>query len=280
MRYKIVHETEYQFTSEVFLEPHYLRLRPKATPNQKLDSFDLKISPEPRGIREHTDAENNIVHLCWFEGMTSRLIVLSESIVTIADHNPLQFIIHPIEYSSVPFVYSNPLKDTLSEALKFRELSFALIEYGERIKNESKNSTVQFLINLTTQIHKDFTVESRIEGLPFEADLTFRLKKASCRDLSWMQIQILRHLGIASRFVSGYFYIGLEKPVYELHAWVEVFLPGAGWIGFDPSNGIVCGNKHIPIASSSIAENTLPVAGNFRGSAASVLTTNLMIEEI
>ena len=123
-------------------------------------------------------------------------------------------------------------------------------------------------------------MEERSTGQPHEPVTTFNLKKGSCRDLAWFEIQLLRHVGIASRFVSGYYYIPMEKPKFELHAWLEVYIPGAGWIGFDPSHGIVTGNNHIPIASSSDFENTMPVTGSIRGDAGSELKTHIDIQII
>jgi transglutaminase-like putative cysteine protease len=95
-----------------------------------------------------------------------------------------------------------------------------------------------------------------------------------------MQIQLLRHLGIAARFVSGYYFIGSENPSHDLHAWVEVYLPGAGWIGFDPSHGSAAGANHIPICSSAYFQNTMPVIGSFRGGASSKMEVLVSIEKI
>jgi transglutaminase-like putative cysteine protease len=95
-----------------------------------------------------------------------------------------------------------------------------------------------------------------------------------------MQINLLRQQGIAAQFVSGYYYFEMEEPSYELHAWVEVFIPGIGWLGLDPSHGILTGNTHFPIVSSAHSENTMPVSGGIRGSATSTLVTELSIEKI
>jgi transglutaminase-like putative cysteine protease len=95
-----------------------------------------------------------------------------------------------------------------------------------------------------------------------------------------MQINLVRQLGIAARFVSGYYYFDMDTPNYELHAWIEVFLPGIGWLGLDPSHGIFTGNTHFPLASSAHYENTMPVSGGIRGSASSKLITQLAIEKL
>ena len=98
--------------------------------------------------------------------------------------------------------------------------------------------------------------------------------------MAWFQIQLLREFGIAARFVSGYYYIPMDKMEFELHAWLEVYLPGAGWIGFDPSHGAATGNDHIPVASSSDFNHTMPVTGSIRGDAVAELRTELTIERV
>ncbi len=279
MKYKIIHETLYSFSSEVFLEPHYLRFKPKITPHSRLISYKLDLSPQPTGISEHTDPENNIINLCWFDGTTRTLAIRSEALVQNEVYNPLNFILYPSRYFDLPFSYPEELNSMLRSSLLHEKPSGKLIEYGENIRKTAGLNTLNFLTTLTRQINSDFRLIYRHEGTPYNPAKTFDLKKGSCRDLAWMQIQLLRYFGIASRFVSGYYYIPLEKPDYELHGWVEVFLPGAGWIGFDPSNGIMVGSTHIPIATSSDFENTMPVTGNIRGSASSELSTKLFIEE-
>ena len=172
-----------------------------------------------------------------------------------------------IRISGTRFSISASMDSQSSNAAKFLKPSVPLIM-----------AAIPFLTNLTTKIHDDFILESRQEGIPFAPDKTFEIKNGSCRDLVWMQIQLLRHMGIAAKFVSGYFYLPLENSEFELHAWLEVFLPGAGWIGFDPSHGILAGNSHIPIASSTHFENTMTVTGTIRGEATSDLISKVMIE--
>ncbi len=274
-RLKIVHETEYRFTNEVFIEPHYLRFRPRTTPYNKLESIHLNIWPAPMGLTEQRDAENNLVHFCWFDGMHEKLSIHSESVVILSENNPFNFIVFPNSYFDLPFHYSDRLKDMLFADLFSERIDLPLIEFGNHILEKSTYKTLNFITNLTQQIHSDFKLESRPDGEPFKADKTFKLKAGSCRDLSWMQIQLLRHLGIAARFVSGYYFIESEDSGHELHGWVEVYLPGAGWVGFDPSHGIIAGSSHIPICSSAYSQNTLPVIGTFRGGAESTMEVSL-----
>lgn len=278
MRFKIIHETEYKFSNSIFLEPHYLMFKPKNVPHLELESHSIKLSITPAGISEQLDAEENFVHFCWFDGMHEKINITSEAIVNSREYNPFHFLIYPLYFNTVPFSYSDASEELLQRYLNTEPLGQDLAQYGNSILTSKKNDTLSFLTNLTSTIHADFVVESREEGIPFEPDKTFQLKKGSCRDLVWMQIHVLRNLGIASRFVSGYYYVDVEDPQYELHAWTEVFLPGAGWIGFDPSNGITTSHTHIAVATSSHYENTMPVSGTLRGNATSELRTNLVIE--
>lgn len=280
MKFKIVHETTYTFTSEIFLEPHYFRFKPKTTPHIKLKAFSLNIMPQPAGLSHQYDAEDNHVHFGWFNGLHSKLEVHAESVVEVEHYNPFNFLIHPSSFNTLPIEYPKTLKQVLLAALAHGKLSKELVAYGDYILKSSNNNTLKFITDLTIQIHNDFVLEYRHFGSPLEPDMTFKTKRGSCRDFTWMQIQLLRHLGIAARFVSGYYYIEIEEPNYELHAWLEVFIPGAGWLGFDPSNGIMVEQNHIPVASSVNFMNTMPVTGTIRGNATSELATNLLIEVI
>jgi transglutaminase-like putative cysteine protease len=276
MRFKIIHETIYEFNKPVFFEPHYFRFKPKEVPNIAIESFFLNISPNPSGISEQLDAENNTLHFCWFEGLHKSFKIHSETILNSADYNPFNILIYPMEFNTLPFSYSELDAELLHASLNGTTIGPELAAFIRNIL-ASKNNTLSFLTELNTCIHNDFIVESREEGVPMVPDKTFRIKKGSCRDLAWMMIQMLRTLGIATKFVSGYYYVDIENPQFELHAWVEVYLPGAGWIGFDPSNGVVASHAHIAVATSSHYQNTMPVSGTIRGDASSELKTNLSI---
>ena len=276
----ITHETNYEFDAPVFIDPHYLRLRPRETPFNTLESFNLVISPEPVRVDQQYDAENNLVHFGWFERTYKSLNIRAESEVTLVKKNPFNFILFPDGCSDIPFYYSLHLQSLLRASLSGDKIGDSLIAYGRSILAGASCQTLNFITTLTRKIHTDFSRESRLEGDAFGADTTFKLRKGSCRDLSWMQIQLLRHMGIAARFVSGYYYLELEDSLPELHGWLEVYLPGAGWIGFDPSYGIIAGSCHIPICASSHYSNTMPVTGSFRGDASSTLASKLQIRTL
>ena len=139
--------------------------------------------------------------------------------------------------------------------------------------------TVPYLLALTARLHADFAVVYRESGPPRDPGETFGLREGSCRDVAWLMIAMLRAQGVAARFVSGYLYFAMDAPAYELHAWVEAFVPGAGWWGLDPSQGMACGSGHLPLCASAHPARTLPVEGGVRGAAAGTLSTSLVIEE-
>lgn len=279
MRYRIIHDTNYTFSAPVFLEPHLLRFRPQATPFHHVEQFELTITPTPSGHRQQRDAENNLIDSCWFDGVHKVFSIRTESVVHVAEHNPFNFILYPATAMQVPFKYNYQQGLVLQPSLQGMGIGNDLRHYGQALLEQTQHNTSIFLMALTQQIQQDFTAIYREEGEPFLPDQTFAYREGSCRDLSWMMIQLLRHLGLAARFVSGYNYLVTdEEPSFELHAWVEVFLPGAGWIGYDPTHGLAVGAAHVPIAASSAYENTMPVSGNIRGDARSELVTDLQIE--
>ena len=278
MEVEIIHQTEYEYQSEIFLEPHYFRFKPRETSYAELKSFTLQVSPEATGISQQADAENNTIHFSWFEGMHTKLSIRATSRLTIKPYNPFNFLLYPASHNIIPFAYAQDLKKLLNPYLEKISIGASLKEYGDLILSNVNGNTLAFLSELTKVIHENFVLEIREIGEPYLPDETFEIKKGSCRDFAWMQIQLLRHLGIAARFASGYFYVEADNPKYELHGWTEVFLPGAGWIGYDPSNGIRTSNMYFPVSSSATYLNTMPVSGSVRGNATSILTTSLKIK--
>lgn len=280
MQIEICHTTEYMYSKAVFLEPHHLRLKPKSTANSSLSSFKLDIEPARKGFSSYNDVENNEICFCWFEGLHKQLKVNVKSLINLTEYNPFNFLIHPSEFLDVPFQYAKKDRELLQPYYQPNTLPKKMKAYLDDILSTVNYQTIDLLTALTKSIHNDYTVETREEGVPHDIAYTFEQKRGSCRDLVWMQIHLLRSLGMGTRFVSGYFYLKADKPIFELHAWLEVYIPGAGWIGFDPSHGMITGCYHIPLASSAFFENTMPVSGSIRGEAESTLKYDLHIRLI
>ena len=280
MKLNISHKTDYLYSNNVFFEPHYLRFKPKNYPYLNIDSFNVQIDPNPTGFTEQIDIENNCIQFLWFDNKHQRLSISVNISIQVSEYNSFNFLIYPSKYLKIPFNYNNTTSQLLKPALQSYLLSKSIQDFLNIIVKRSENNTMQFLTELTNQIYNDFILESREVGEPYPPDFTFKIKKGSCRDLAWMQIHLLRYMGIASRFVSGYYCLITDNSKFELHAWIETFLPGAGWIGFDPSHGIMTNCLHIPLASSVFYENTMPVTGSVRGSAKHTLENELKIRVI
>jgi transglutaminase-like putative cysteine protease len=277
MLFEITHTTHYNYMDKVFLEPHCFRFKPKVSPFIAIKDFTFKIDPQPAGLSEQIDVENNHNLFGWFDGFHDQLKINVRSIVDIQEHNPFSFLVYPPEYLNLPFEYDFYTNQLLEPALTSEDFPKTMFDYCHEILIKSNNKSIDFLVNLTQQIHNDFSLKSRKTGSPHHSEYTFGKKTGSCRDLAWMQIQMLRKTGIACRFVSGYYYLDIDNPEYELHAWVEAYLPGAGWIGLDPGHGILTGTSHIQVASSAYFKNTMPVSGTIRGNATSKMTNELNI---
>ena len=280
MLFEILHETEYSYDEEVFLEPHYLRFKPKSSAHSQIQNFEFRLGPETAGISEHLDVEENHIVFCWFEGQSKLMTISARSEIEVREYNPLNFLVNPAEYLDLPFEYNDHEKKLLQASLLTEALPSELNDFNRDLLSDANNKTVDYITGLTRQINNEFTLQSRIEGAPHQPGITFNDKAGSCRDLAWMQIHLLRNTGIAARFVSGYYYIDSENPEFELHAWTEAYIPGGGWIGLDPGHGILTSQHHFPVASSAFYERTMPVSGSFRGNAKSKLHHDLKITRI
>jgi transglutaminase-like putative cysteine protease len=155
-----------------------------------------------------------------------------------------------------------------------------LREFADRIFASTPDNPIAYLNTLTAEIHGEWSHIIREEENLWTPQATFEARKGSCRDLSWMLIHMLRMQGLAARFVSGYAFNPELDEGNELHAWVETYLPGAGWLGLDPSLGLFADQNYIPLATSSFAQRTLPVHGNYGGTAGARLRTEVNIQQL
>ncbi|GJM30468.1 MAG: transglutaminase [Cyclobacteriaceae bacterium] len=264
MDFLIEHYSSYAYSIPVYLEPHHLYFYPAARPHIKIVEFDLQISPEPQGYSARIDAENNIYHQCWFEDKIDTLTVTAISRISTKPTNPFHFIVD-----------QNPVtnqKEALNlYAVTETELSDNLKLWLGNLHSDG-NDTIDFLKNLVGEISNGWQHTIRYGDTLMEPNDCYQEKVGSCRDLSWMMMESLRHFEMPTRFVSGYCF-NPELTGHELHAWVEVWINGAGWVGVDPSAGLFVTQDYIPISASYSPSNTLPVQGTYRGDAQSKLTT-------
>lgn len=277
MKLRLDHQTVYTFSQHVFLEPHILRFKPRSDPQQELQSFELKVSPEPSGMYEFLDENDNQAAMVWFDGQHKILTLESHVEMEVIERNPFGFIIYPFENNQMPVQYIS--SNNLDNYLQKSDGQLNTDNYSKQLINLYGRNTLDFLLSVTRSVHERVEKTVRHSGPPHLPDRTLKEGKGSCRDLAVLEMEILRRAGFASRFVSGYWYHENGKN-HELHAWIEVFIPGAGWMGFDPSSGLLVSGDYIPVSSGAQPAGTLPVSGSFRGTADSVMKSSIRIEKI
>lgn len=281
-RYRILHRTYYSFSAPVRLGPHVLHLRPREDHELRIESSTLTIEP-PAALRWHRDVEDNSVAIATFETPAARLAIESDLVIQQFNEAPLDFLVDA-EAVSYPFVYSAedapvlaPYRDPAQGAGRIPLATWVetLWTPGERIQ------TYALLQRLCAGIHEQVAYQRREEsGVQDPAD-TLARRTGSCRDSAALFIEAARCLGFASRFVSGY--LQAEPSAFNYgstHAWAEVYLPGAGWKGFDPSIGAMAGSQHIAVAVARRPESVPPVAGSYLGPTGATLSVGVWVSSL
>lgn len=276
MKLRVRHELRYDYSEAVSLEPHTLYLYPKIYPHQRLINYRLEIDPLPNKLVMNVDGEDNVQQVIYINNPTQSLVVRADMEVESDLYNAYDFVLFPFETQRIPFQYSDADRKLLDPYLERSAVTTLIEQYARQIAAEAKWQTVPFLSHLCTTIRNGFVYETRDVGPATSAEVTLISRKGSCRDYAVLFIAACRSIGLAARFVSGYLY-GNPQQEHELHAWVEVYLPGAGWRGFDPTEGSVVINHHVSLASSFFHDRLAPLAGTFRGAARSTMTATVAI---
>lgn len=281
-RYKIIHRTYYNYSAIVILGTHHLLLRPRESHELRIESFSLKSTPTAK-IFWHRDVEDNSVAVATFETPTQQLLIESEVIIQHYNESPLNFIVsdyainYPFKYlANDNFILSSymvlPNEETIT---LLNNWIYNVYKYNEKIQ------TYTLLQKLTTYIFKNFTYKVREEAGVQTAKQTLSYASGSCRDFAFLFMEAVKCLGLATRFVSGYLYAPLmSHMVGSTHAWAEVYIPGGGWIGFDPTTGNIVGTDHISVAVSRLPDNVPPIAGSFVGISDSTLSVGVWVTKI
>lgn len=275
---QIVHTTHYEYECPVVLEAQYLKFKPLRRPYITPLDFELKIDPHPVKTTERLDAENNYFHQVWPTSETTQHFNI-EAVIRLETEpfNPFDFLIDPnITPSQYDFYYSEKHSDYLAPYLECEAFE-GLKDFTRQTIEDSDDKMVPFLSLLAQKVYDNWEHEKRDEEHPLDPDQCFQQKKGSCKDLAWMLMMMLRGQGIASRFVSGYSFNPELDQGHELHAWIEVLLPGAGWVGIDPSSGLLANEYYVPVATSFDPALTMPVEGTFRGSCESSFDADVKI---
>ena len=278
-RYKIVHRTYYNYSASVNLGAHNLLLRPREDHELRIESFALKCTPQA-DILWHRDVEDNSVAIANFKDPTRQLTIESEIIIKQYNESPLNFIV--ADYAlSYPFEYKPDDKFLLSPYMELPDLETRRL-LNDWIFNIYKSSeqieTYSLMQRIASHIYTSMSYTVREEPGVQSVQETLSLGSGSCRDFALFFMECVKCLGLASRFVSGYLYAPLmSNQIGSTHAWAEVFIPGGGWKGFDPTIGDIVGKDHIPIAVARLAEAVPPISGSFSGVAESTLDVGVWV---
>ncbi|WP_299875477.1 DUF2126 domain-containing protein [uncultured Cocleimonas sp.] len=267
----LTHKTSYTYDRAVNLSPHVIRLRPAPHSRTPIKSYSLRIEPEDHYINWMQDPFGNYEARLVFPNKTTKFSFEVDLVAELTVINPFDFFVE--EYAeNYPFEYKSELKNELSPYLQVSQNGEKLKEWLKDV-DTSEVRVQDFLVQLNQRLEKEIGYNIRMEPGVQTCEETLETATGSCRDSAWLLVQILRHLGLASRFVSGYLVqltsdeksldgpSGPEEDFTDLHAWCEVFIPGAGWIGLDPTSGLFASEGHIPLACTADPGSAAPVTG-------------------
>ncbi len=265
------HVTHYQYDRLVKLGPQVVRLRPAPHSRTKVLSYSQRIEPANHFINWQQDPFANYQARLVFPEPTREFKVTIDLVVEMAVYNPFDFFLEP-SAEKFPFSYAKEQTAELAPYLVTEPKTPLVTEYLKKV-NTTEQRTIDFLVGINQLVQKDVGYTIRMEPGVQTPEETLTKGTGSCRDSGWLLVQLLRHLGLAARFVSGYLIQltsdvkavdgpnGPEKDFTDLHAWCEVFLPGAGWIGLDPTSGLLAGEGHVPLACTPQPSSAAPVEG-------------------
>jgi uncharacterized protein (DUF2126 family) len=271
IRVALTHRTKYRYDRPVALMPHVIRLRPAAHCRTPILAYSLKVEPADHFLNWQQDPFGNYLARLVFHERTTELSVDVDLVVDMTVINPFDFFLEE-EAEQFPFPYGEQLAQDLRPYLEIREAGPRLLEWVAAV-DRAPRRTVTFLVELNQRLQRDIGYTIRMEPGIQSCEHTLGKAIGSCRDTGWLLVQILRHLGLAARFVSGYLVqltpdvksldgpAGPAADFTDLHAWAEVYIPGAGWVGLDPTSGLFAGEGHIPLACTPDPATAAPVTG-------------------
>jgi uncharacterized protein (DUF2126 family)/transglutaminase-like putative cysteine protease len=265
------HKTEYHFSRPVNLGAHTIRLRPAPHVRTPVHQYSLQVHPAKHFINWQQDPFGNYLARLVFPEKTNRLTVEVGLVAELVSINPFDFFLED-SAKTFPFKYKPQLKKELQPYFDVSEKSKRLTQWLRSVPRHPE-ATVDFLVAINARLQKDVSYNIRMEPGIQSCEETLKKRTGSCRDSAWLLVQIMRRLGLAARFVSGYLVqltadqksldgpSGPESDFTDLHAWAEVYVPGAGWVGLDPTSGLFAGEGHIPLACTPDPASAAPIEG-------------------
>ena len=265
------HLTRYRYDRPISMGMQTIRLRPAPHTRAHIQSYSLKISPKEHFINWQQDPFGNYLATVLFTEKVQEFSVEVDVVTEIRVFNPFDFFLENYA-KDFPFAYEPLLKEELAPYLEIKESSPALLAWLATI-DCTPVGVIDFLVKVNQQVNNALAYLVRMEPGIQTCELTLTNKSGSCRDMAWLLCQILRHLGFATRFASGYLIqlkadvkqlegpSGPEQDFTDLHAWTEVYLPGAGWVGLDPTSGLFAGEGHIPLCATPNPSSAAPISG-------------------
>ena len=274
-RIALYHRTVYRFDRDVRLGPHSIRLRPAPHCRTRVASYSLRVEPEGHFLNWQQDPHGNHVARVVFPEQTRELVLEVDLIADLVAINAFDFFLEP-EVEKLPFAYEPALAASLAPCLVLPPGGPLVDEFVEAFRRglpPSGARTVDALVAVNRAVYDRVRYLIRMEPGVQDPEATLALGSGSCRDSAWLLVAVLRRLGLAARFCSGYLVQlaadvkpldgppGPTRDFTDLHAWAEVFLPGAGWVGFDPTSGLLAAEGHLPLAATPDPAGAAPVTG-------------------
>ncbi|HSU44898.1 MAG TPA: transglutaminase family protein [Casimicrobiaceae bacterium] len=274
IRVALTHCTRYRYDRPVTLSAHEIRLRPAPHCRTPITAYSLSIEPAGHFINWQQDPYGNFVARVVFPAMTDRLEVTVDLHAELSVINPFDFFVEPCA-ETFPFVYAPALGKELAPFLEPPCEGERFDRWVARFREATRPdiSTVNLLVEVNQRLKDDIGYVVRMEPGVQSPDDTLARGTGSCRDSGWLLVQVLRRLGVAARFASGYLIQlapdtkpldgppGVERDFTDLHAWAEAYVPGAGWVGLDPTSGLLAGEGHIPLACTASPGSAAPITG-------------------
>lgn len=267
MFFHIRHALRYVYGQPVFLEPTTLRLAPRSDPAQWLLHHELRVQPQPGGSSRVLEADGGEAVVLWFDPLQQELSIEVEMVVRTTRSNPFDWIVTHPPALVLPAAYPPSEARSLLACLpESWPVAHPVQQWAAELASEVDGCTTTFLLHLADRIHADFHHRGRPDGEPMPPADTLATRTGACRDTAMLFVAACRSLGLAARFVSGYsMHHPEEVSEHELHAWAEVYLPGAGWRGYDPSLGLAVADGHVVLTASPDHHLAAAVSGSYRG---------------